>query len=66
MDEKRLEYTWWHWDSTDKFNATKLFIHELSHWVEAYAYGESQGGKHPGFYDNGAYVESLATTGCQP
>ena len=64
MDEDRLDYTWWSFESTDIFNATKLFIHEFSHWVEAYFYGEAQ--EIPGFYDNSAYVEFLATRSCQP
>ena len=64
MDEDRLDYTWWSFESRDIFNATKLFIHEFSHWFEAYSYGEAQ--EVSGFYDNAAYVEFLATRSCQP
>ncbi|EDN67551.1 Rhs family protein [Beggiatoa sp. PS] len=38
--------------------AAALLIHELAHWIEAYALGKIAV-QHPGYYDTGKYVESL-------
>ncbi|MBM3450888.1 MAG: hypothetical protein FJX78_07925 [Armatimonadetes bacterium] len=45
-------------DKTDYKNAATLMIHELGHWVDAYADGVSTPPP-AGSYDCGAYLETL-------
>jgi RHS repeat-associated protein len=65
ISSRALSHSWTRTDGTDLFNATRLFVHELSHWVEALSTGAFIPAP-PGFYDHGAYIESMCDRGCQP
>lgn len=53
----RFQTSWLSTDSSDENTAAELIIHELAHWVEAYALGHVWPNRPKGIgYDTGDYV----------